>query len=62
MVVAPLGRAVCEVKSGNATRTKEQRSFHGALSASGVPVHVARSVDEAREALAEGAELRQPGQ
>ncbi|HEY3818384.1 MAG TPA: hypothetical protein VGL81_14500 [Polyangiaceae bacterium] len=50
--VAPLGRlCALEVKTGDATTTKEQRACHAALRAVGVAVHVVRSVDEARAAL-----------
>lgn len=52
-VVAPHGRLVAiEVKSGDAEPTKEQRACHAALRAVGVEVHVVRSLDEARAALA----------
>lgn len=52
-VVAPLGRLIAfEVKTGKARPTKEQRECHAALRAVGVEVHVVRTVDEARAALA----------
>lgn len=52
-VIAPIGRLVgLECKTGGATLTKEQRATHAALRAVGVVVHVTRSVDEARAALA----------
>ena len=51
-VVAPHGRLVgLEVKTGDATTTKEQQACHEALRAVGVAVRVVRSVDEARTAL-----------
>ncbi len=51
--VAPLGRLLAfEVKTGNARPTREQRDCHAALRAVGVEVHVVRSVDAARAALA----------
>jgi hypothetical protein len=53
-VVAPLGRLVAmECKTGDATTTTEQRACHTALRRVGVAVHVVRSVDDARRALAE---------
>jgi hypothetical protein len=51
--VAPLGRLVAlEVKTGKARATRRQRACHAALRAVGVAVHVVRSVEEARRALA----------
>jgi hypothetical protein len=51
--VAPLGRLVAlECKTGGATTTAEQRACHTALRRVGVTVHVVRSVDDARRALA----------
>ena len=52
LIAAVAGRMAClEVKTGNATTSKEQRACHEALRAVGVEVHVVRSVDEARAAL-----------
>lgn len=42
-----------EVKTGNATTTPEQRVCHEALRAAGVPVVVARAVDDVIEAIAD---------
>jgi hypothetical protein len=51
--VAPFGRMVAlEVKSGNASPTKEQRACLDALRAVGVRCAVVHSVAEARAALA----------
>lgn len=52
-VVAPHGRMVAlECKTGNATTSPEQKACHAALRAVGVSVHVVRSVEDARRALA----------
>lgn len=51
-VVAPLGRLVgLEVKTGNASPTREQRACHEALKNMGAVVAVVRSVDDARKAI-----------
>ena len=53
VAVAPLGRLVgLEAKTGGARPTREQRACHAALRAIGVEVHVVRSVDDARAAIA----------
>jgi hypothetical protein len=52
-IVAPLGRLVAlECKTGDAVPTKEQRACHAALRGVSAAVHVVRTVDEARLAVA----------
>jgi hypothetical protein len=54
IVVAPLGRLVAfECKTGNAQLTAKQRAVHAALRAVGVHVAIVRSVDDARQSLAQ---------